>query len=206
MSTAIVPSGDNEPAAPLSGGMKALTIWQPWASLIAEGAKTIETRSWSAPASLIGQRIAIHAAKHHPYRDLDHLPGDVENGYEWRWLGDWRIAWDYEDRTLRLDLWNEQTEQEVDAPFGAVVATAVLADCLPIIGPGDEIDLSRPYIAESGDRLYEWLEDEPQINITDQAPYGDFTPGRWGWVLEEVHGLPEPIPAKGRQGVWRWQP
>ena len=43
--------------------MKALTLHQPWASLIAEGPKTVETRSWSAPAWVIGQRIAIHAGK-----------------------------------------------------------------------------------------------------------------------------------------------
>ena len=42
--------------------MKAITLWQPWASLIAAGAKTIETRTWSPPHSLIGQPLAIHAA------------------------------------------------------------------------------------------------------------------------------------------------
>ena len=41
--------------------MKALTIWQPWASLIIAGAKPWEWRRWAPPRSLIGQRIAIHA-------------------------------------------------------------------------------------------------------------------------------------------------
>lgn len=41
--------------------MKAITLWQPWATLIAIGAKRIETRNWRAPASLNGQWIAIHA-------------------------------------------------------------------------------------------------------------------------------------------------
>ena len=39
--------------------MKALSIWQPWASLISSGQKKIETRSWPAPYSIRGQRIAI---------------------------------------------------------------------------------------------------------------------------------------------------
>lgn len=39
----------------------ALTVWQPWASLIAIGAKPFEFRSWPAPASLIGKSLAIHA-------------------------------------------------------------------------------------------------------------------------------------------------
>ncbi len=40
--------------------MKAISIWQPWASLIAIGAKQIETRSWAT-----GYRglLVIHAAK-----------------------------------------------------------------------------------------------------------------------------------------------
>lgn len=42
--------------------MKALTIYQPWASLIAAGAKPFEFRCWPAPRGMIGQRIGIHAA------------------------------------------------------------------------------------------------------------------------------------------------
>lgn len=42
--------------------MKALTIYQPWASLIMAGAKTVEWRGWALHRSLIGQRIAIHAS------------------------------------------------------------------------------------------------------------------------------------------------
>ncbi len=41
--------------------MRALTIWQPWASLIAIEAKPYEFRSWAAPKAIQGQRIAIHA-------------------------------------------------------------------------------------------------------------------------------------------------
>jgi len=40
----------------------ALTVRQPWASLIAAGLKTIENRSWER-RSVLGKRIAIHAAK-----------------------------------------------------------------------------------------------------------------------------------------------
>jgi hypothetical protein len=44
--------------------MKALTIWQPWASLIMIGAKPYEFRKWDyreRDPSLEGQRIVIHA-------------------------------------------------------------------------------------------------------------------------------------------------
>ncbi|MBZ9852842.1 ASCH domain-containing protein [Mesorhizobium sp. CA13] len=41
--------------------MKALTIWQPWATLIMAGVKPYEFRGWPAPRALRGTRIAIHA-------------------------------------------------------------------------------------------------------------------------------------------------
>jgi activating signal cointegrator 1 len=43
--------------------MKAISLWQPWASFIAIGVKPFETRDWAPSPRLIGQRIAIHAAK-----------------------------------------------------------------------------------------------------------------------------------------------
>jgi len=43
--------------------MKAITLWQPWASWIAAGWKRIETRRHPRFAGLVGQRIAIHAGK-----------------------------------------------------------------------------------------------------------------------------------------------
>ena len=43
--------------------MKAITLWQPWASFIAAGIKPYETRDWPPPRWLIGKRIAVHAAK-----------------------------------------------------------------------------------------------------------------------------------------------
>jgi hypothetical protein len=46
--------------------MKALTLWDPWASLIMIGVKRLETRPWRLPASMVGQRIAIHASKKVP--------------------------------------------------------------------------------------------------------------------------------------------
>lgn len=47
--------------------MKALTIYQPWASLIIAGAKPVEFRDWNYLArndtvGLLGRRIVIHAA------------------------------------------------------------------------------------------------------------------------------------------------
>lgn len=42
--------------------MMAITIYQPWASLIIAGAKTHEFRSWRAWPHVIGRRVVIHAS------------------------------------------------------------------------------------------------------------------------------------------------
>ena len=85
----------------------AITLHQPWASLIALGLKTVETRSWPAPARLVGQRIAVHAGKR-----LVRRPGDaIERELRARWGDDWRVI----------------------IPTGAVVATAVLAGMAQVV-------------------------------------------------------------------------
>ncbi|NKE43550.1 ASCH domain-containing protein [Roseomonas frigidaquae] len=49
-----------------------LTIWQPWASLIALGAKPFEFRGWRTPARLTNRRIGIHAGSR-PVREVEVL-------------------------------------------------------------------------------------------------------------------------------------
>lgn len=40
---------------------KVITVKQPWASLIVQGLKPIENRTWKCPNKYIGKRILIHA-------------------------------------------------------------------------------------------------------------------------------------------------
>lgn len=47
--------------------MKALTLWQPWASLVAMGKKSVETRCWSTKYR---GELAIHSAVNIPPRWL----------------------------------------------------------------------------------------------------------------------------------------
>ena len=42
--------------------MIAITVKQPWASLIVHGIKDIENRIWPCPKKYIGQRVLIHAS------------------------------------------------------------------------------------------------------------------------------------------------
>ena len=158
--------------------MKALTLWQPWATLVARGVKTIETRGWS---TAYRGPLLIHAAKRSP--DL-YVQGVVPMWHPDKWT-----------------LWfTTEPGKSADhpCPLGAVVATCTLIDVVPIGGP-----TRCPEVREDTDGL--WLypaSGRPAQDVSDQQPYGDFTPGRYAWLLDNVQALPESIPAKGRQGLW----
>jgi activating signal cointegrator 1 len=138
--------------------MKGLSLTQPWASLVAIGAKSIETRSW---ATAYRGPIAIHAAKAMPracrafaYADP---AGQVLTAAGIRLGGDCR-----------------------NLPKGAILAVARLTG----IARTEEI------IAMSHGLL------------RHELAFGDYAPGRFGWVLTDVRRLPVPIPCKGALGVW----
>lgn len=151
--------------------MKAITLRQPWATLVAFGFKTIETRTWPAPLDLIGERIAIHAAG----------PGRIPRRFH----------------TL---------------PLGCVVATAVLADVLPMVGQGegtpDGWPVQWPFLEVTPNALHHWPYDgaDDAEDATAQRPFGDYQPGMYAWLLEGVEPFDRPIKATGRQGFWEWTP
>lgn len=98
--------------------MKALTLWQPWAALIAIGAKGIETRSWGT--NYRGP-LAIHAARNVPIEGRmallmsDFAAALVEAG-----------VWDRRLLNRRPDpsLWSGPLSR------GCIVAVAQLVDCV----------------------------------------------------------------------------
>lgn len=89
--------------------MKAISLWQPWATAIALGSKRIETRSWST--SYRGP-LAIHAAKRCVKSELSDF------ACEWSWCG--AMGWEM-----------GESNQWQSLPFGAIVATCVLVDVRP---------------------------------------------------------------------------
>lgn len=86
--------------------MKALSLWEPWASLIAQGSKTIETRSWHT--NYRGP-VLIHAAKRWG-RDQQKLVDIC-----------WPIAMFF--------------PADWTPPLGCALAVATLADCFSITAP-----------------------------------------------------------------------
>ena len=125
--------------------MKALTLTQPWASLVALGHKRVETRSW---ATNYRGPLAIHAAKGFP-----------------------ASARDFASEERALGRLPERL------PLGAIVAVAVVTD----VGRTEHIS--------------------PVISALERH-LGDYTPGRYAWMLRNIRPLPEPVPLMGRLGLF----
>lgn len=178
--------------------MLAITVKQPYASLIVHGIKTWETRSTPPigdmrPAGVrglpglaidAGERIAIHAAA----ANTDHDPA------------------------IPLEAWNtleEITRGEIIR--GAVVGTVEVRSAIPV-----RSHLSNPHLPE----LYDWsawichetdvgkltlsIDGHADVDLTDQLPFGFWDAGNWAWELTNPIMFDEPIPATGKQGVWNW--
>ena len=150
--------------------MRAISLWQPWASAVARDAKRIETRHWST--SYRGP-IAIHAAQRRVIGELIHY------SCYWNWQG---VFYDLLHEKHDLKLWKV-------LPFGAIVAVANLTDCRPTesftIG---ELDTPRRPEGESTD-LFNWTERQ----------MGDYEIGRFGWVLSDIRPLSVPVPFSGNR-------
>lgn len=154
--------------------MLALTVWQPWASLIMVGAKPYEFRNKSYldyfghPKP--GDRIVIHAgARPVRYNEvvdlLLKLKGDLENNTGLKP----EIA-----RDLLMRLHAAPKRQQL-LPLGAGLGTAVIAkprNAGAIFGR----------IVEDSDR-------------------GEFN---WAWPLTDIEPFAAPIPTRGLQGFWTW--
>lgn len=153
--------------------MKTISLWQPYASLIALGEKKIETRSWQT--NYRGS-LAIHATMLNPFKAIELIP-------------DFIVA---EMRKVLKErgVLTSSTDFRV-LPRGCVVATTRLVDCVQIGGFDKRKDSA--YL-ETG-----------YLVTGNEYHFGDYTPGRWAWILEDIQPLKEPVAAVGHQGLWEWK-
>lgn len=129
--------------------MKVLSLIQPWATLICEGQKVIETRSWKT--SYRGE-LYIHAS------------------------------------AKKINMHDEHTKEllslipNTDMNYGHIICKCKLVDCV--------------YMDE------EFLEKIKK----DKKEYlcGEYSVGRYAWILEDVSPLDTPILAKGHLGIWNY--
>lgn len=137
--------------------MKAITVLQPWAWLLATGKKRCETRSWKT--NYRGE-ILIHAGK----QNLT-LCMKRETIFEARYMKQTGVF-------------------DIDLATGAIIGKADLVNCVRI------------------DEAIHRLVREQHI---EEDAFGNFSPGRYAWVMENPVLFDTPIPARGRQGLWNWE-
>lgn len=59
-----------------------------------------------------------------------------------------------------------------------------------------------------GEKKYETRSGNQMFGMTraiNEFHFGDYSEGRYAWELADVKQLPEPIRAKGQQGLWNWE-
>lgn len=172
--------------------MKAIVVRQPWASLIAHGIKTIETRGFRPLSSLAGgDPLAIVAGKALP-----------PAGTAGEAVGGWQVVRPRNSGFTRSAAWLEaKTGQLRPCAIGAVVAVVTYDMALPVVHE-DEPEAEAPCLTVGPFSLGLWRSNIDMNAVTDQIPLGDFAPGRTGWLLSDPQRLtcPVPCPAKRPDG------
>ena len=143
--------------------MKALSLLQPWASLVVLGHKKVETRSWNTKYR---GELLIHAST-----------GKKPN-----------------QRSIHLDFqqhfFDLQLPHFKDLPFGAIIGKVNLIDTFPT----EEVSHNCNF--HIGKNTWEMNDQE--------LAFGDYSAGRYCWLLSETVLFDSPIPAKGSLSIWNY--
>jgi hypothetical protein len=163
--------------------MQALSLWQPWASLMAFGTKKVETRHWPfrGPKPVL---LAIHAAQ-----KWDRVLYDLCRTEPFaRVLREHRVRFvERPKASASTGPGQPSSVPRPELPFGAIVAIGRLQCC--------------PTTEEFGsDPRYAVLRTEQEI------AFGNYSLGRFAWVFDAVRPLKAPVPERGHQSLWNWQP
>jgi activating signal cointegrator 1 len=160
--------------------VKAVTVTQPHSTLIAILAKKFETRNWST--SYRGP-LAIHAGKGFP-----------DENQRLCMLEPFRSV--LKAQTKISIIW-DRVRKESDFPLGAIIATSQLVNVVPV----EVFKENRGCVYWIGDNGKEYF-----YRLTEQErAFGDYSDGRFAWILDEVKPLAQPIPVRGFQRLWEWE-
>jgi hypothetical protein len=157
--------------------MKALTIFQPWCTLIVAGAKPWEWRGWPAPKAIVGQRIVLHASVR-PMR-----------------LGE------IDDMLTRIDDGESSLDAAIALPIVARVRDAfhslsrhTAARMLPLAAGLGTAILGKPISAT------DWAKEHAPGFDSDRLDHS-----KWAWPLTSIERWEPVRPARGMMGFWEWR-
>jgi activating signal cointegrator 1 len=144
--------------------MKAISLLQPWAQLVAIGAKRIETRSWN---TFYKGPVLIHASQKFT-KEQDEFS--------------FQLSWQLNDHTI------------YHCHRAAIIGKVDLVGTI-------SFDKYRHDIENHG--AVKFANDVFFFSEQELA-FGDFGPGRYGFLLQNPVLFKEPIPAKGSLGLWEF--
>ena len=131
--------------------MKVLSVIEPWATLIKEKQKFIETRSWKT--SYRGE-LYIHASSKKIKTNDSHI-----------------------NELLKLI-------PNIPMGYGNIICKCKLVDC---------IYMDQEFINRIKENKREYL-------------CGEYSLGRYAWILEDIEPLTSPVYVKGHLNIWNYEP
>ncbi|MCM1052786.1 MAG: ASCH domain-containing protein [Ruminococcus sp.] len=128
--------------------MKVLSLTEPYASLIKEKKKLVETRSWKTKYR---GELYIHASM-------------------------------TKTKEIKPELLNLLEDKKLN--YGSIICKCKLVDCLLM--------------------TEEYVKDMKENNYQEYI-CGEYSPGRYAWILEDIEVLDNPIKAKGKLSIWEYK-
>lgn len=157
--------------------MKALSLWQPWGTLVVDGFKLTETRSWYTRHR---GGLVIHAAL--------------------KWTKEIRkIAAAEPFRSHLETLGYGLGKDDPRPPLRALLGTVELFD----VWPADLVRFEkRSTIRRTPDIPYHPERSKLLELPRTEEPLGDFNPWRWVWLLRHPIAFRKPIAHAGNRGLF----
>lgn len=158
--------------------MKALTIRQPWATLtflVDQAGKPLKQVETRTRNTNYRGRVAIHAG-------VRLAEAGIIQGPSGAVFAEVDANYPGGDHLFYTLARHYENIGAIKLIYGAVIGEVTILDSVPL--------------AE--------LEGTPLCTERERA-FGDWSEGRWGWVLGDPVLYEKPVPAKGQLGLWNWK-
>ncbi|MBP1615777.1 MAG: hypothetical protein H6Q13_3225 [Bacteroidetes bacterium] len=166
--------------------MKAISIKQPWASLIVHGIKDVENRTWKCPKKYIKQRVLVHAGN---------KPADF---------------WNYPLSGCISDFIRKISKSGTDwrqYPHGAIIGSVEIVDCVinnPSVWAEKSLENKCP---ECGREITDLKSDYQECPDCRRRlwKHSNYDTPIYNWVLANPILFSTPVSAKGKLSFWEYE-